>query len=69
MFIYKERHRDVRRIYNRRTRTAGLYSCKRERYNCVKYRKSPYHKGSLLWDELPEIIRNSATLSELKKKD
>ena len=70
MFIYKERHVDARRIYNRRTRAAGLYSFVRERYNCVKYRNSPYLliiKAHLYaWDTLPVVVRNSTSLREFK---
>ena len=49
MFIHKYRH-NVARIFPRRTRAAGVYSFVREQYNCIKYRNSPYYKGSLLWD-------------------
>ena len=48
MFIYTGGH-DVGRRYVRRTHAANYYTFIRERYNCVKY-NSPYHKGSLLWD-------------------
>ena len=58
---------DVRRIHNRRTRAAEVYSFVREQYNNVKYKNSPYYKGSLLWDSLPVNIRNSTTLLEFKK--
>ena len=67
MFIFKNRHLDVRRIHNRRTRAAELYSFVRERYNCVKYKTSPYYKGSLLWDALPPDVKRSVTLLEFKK--
>ena len=56
MFIYKERHNDVRRIYNLPTRAAELYALVRERYNCVKYKNNPYYKRSLLWDTLPLMV-------------
>ena len=67
MFIYKKRHTDVRRIFNRHTRAADRFAFVRERYNCVKYRNSPYYKGSLLWDTLPINARDSATMLEFKK--
>ena len=67
MFIYKERHDNVRRVYNRRTRAANVYSFVRERYNCVKYRTSPYYKGSLLWDTLPPEMKICRTLLDFKK--
>ena len=68
MFILKERHRNVRRIYNRRTRAADVYSFTRERYNCVKYRSSPYYKGSLLWDTLSPETKRCISLSDFKKR-
>ena len=36
-------------------------------YNCVKYRNSPYYKGSLLWDSLPPGIKENITLLDFKK--
>ena len=33
----------------------------------LKYKKSPYYKGSLLWDTLPVIVRNSMSLLVFKK--
>ena len=68
MFIYKGRHDDVRRVHNRRTRAAEVYSFARERYSSVKYKNIPYYKGSLLWDSFPADIRNSLSLLEFKRK-
>ena len=67
MFIYKTRHLDARRVYNRRTRAAVIFNFVRERYNCTKYRSSPYYKGSLLWDALPPDAKRCTTLIEFKK--
>ena len=61
MYMYKDRHEDVRRIYNRRTRAAEQYNFVRERYNNVKYKNSPYYKGAILWEGLPVSARNSQT--------
>ena len=66
MFIYKQRF-TVARIHERVTRGAGIFSFVRERYNCVKYKNSPYYKGSILWDGLPNDVKNSQTLLEFKK--
>ena len=66
MFIHKERH-DVARIYQRCTRAAGVFAFVRERYNCIKYKNSPYYKGSVIWDTLPINVRNSMNLIEFKK--
>ena len=67
MFIYKNRHNDVQRIYNRVTRGANVFSFIRERYNCTKYRSSPYYKGSVLWDGLPHEAKRCVALQEFKK--
>ena len=45
MFIHKN-HFGVERIANRNTRAADHYRFHIERYNVVKYRNSPYYKGS-----------------------
>ena len=65
-FIHKHRH-NVARISSRRTRAAGVYTFVWERYSCIKYRNSPYYKGSLLWDDLPIAFRSCRTLLEFKK--
>ena len=54
--------------YRRDTRVARQFSFVRERYNCIKYKNSPYYKGALLWDSLPVIARNSVNLLEFKKQ-
>ena len=36
-------------------------------YNNVKYKNSPYYKGSQLWDALPLTTINCDTLYEFKK--
>ena len=40
----------------------------RERYNCLKYKNSPYYKGAILWDGLPNDAKNCQTLLEFKKQ-
>ena len=67
MFIHKYRDLNARRIHHRMTRAANIYSFVRERYNCTKYRTSPYYKGSLLWDALPLVSKRCQTLLEFKK--
>ena len=39
-----------------------------KKYNCVKYKNSPYHKGALLWDNLPIVVRNSTSLLEFNRQ-
>ena len=33
----------------------------------VKYKNSPYYKGSLLWDSLPVMTRRGLNIKEYKK--
>ena len=66
MFIFKQRH-DVGRVHVRETRAAQIFAFTRERYNCVKYKNSPYYKGAVLWDSTPAIVRNSNNLVVFKK--
>ena len=67
LFIYKTRYEDVRRIYARNTRAANVYSFARERYHNVKYRNSPYYKGSLLWDTLSDMTKRCLNILDFKK--
>ena len=67
MLIHKQRH-NVARVYGRETRAARNFTFAREKYNCIKYKNSPYYKGSLLWDSLPVIARNCDNLLEFKKQ-
>ena len=66
MFIHKHKH-DVARIHRPDNRAARQFSFVRERYNCIKYKNSPYYKGALLWDGLSVTARNSVNLLEFKK--
>ena len=66
MFIHKRRF-TIARIHERITRAAGIFSFVRERYNCIKYKNSPYYKGAILWDGLPNLVKNSQTLLDFKK--
>ena len=52
MYIHKANH-DVRIPAHRVTRAGGRFRFRIERYNTVKYKNSPYYKGSELWDSLP----------------
>ena len=57
LFIYNDRCTGIRRIHARNTRAANVYSFVSERYHNVKYKNSPYYKGSLLWDTLPVMTK------------
>ena len=67
MFIYKNRHADIRRVHGRNTRAANVFSFTRERYHNNKYRNSPYYKGALLWETLPMTTKRCTTMLEFKK--
>ena len=67
MFIYKNRHDNVRRLHDRNTRAANVYSFTRERYHNVKYKNSPFFKGTLLWDTLLRQMKQCMSLIEFKK--
>ena len=58
---------DVRRPVNRHTRGADRFKFKLERYNTVKYKNSPYYKGSELWDSLALATINCDNLFEFKQ--
>ena len=64
LFIYKNRHENVRRVYARNTRAANVYTFARERFHNIKYKNSSYFKGSLLWDTLPVMTRNCLNVSD-----
>ena len=65
MYIHKNSS-DVARIHNRNTRGADRYHFYLERYNTVKYKNSPYYKGSELWDMLLLSTIESETLFNFK---
>ena len=66
MFIHKTNH-NVQRPFNRATRGADRFKFYLERYNNMKYRNSPYYKGSDMWDTLPLTTVTSDTLFEFKQ--
>ena len=51
----------------RNTRASNRRKFKTERYENAKYKNSPYYKAAKLWDSLPDNIRDSDMLGELKK--
>ena len=66
MFIHHQRH-NVRRPAPRATRNADRYKFHTERYNNVKYKNSPYFKGSELWDNLPRTTIDCENVFEFKR--
>ena len=65
MYIYK-RFANVEHIFAKNTRQGDRYNFHVENYQSSKYRNSPYHKGSILWDNLPLDVINAPTLDEIK---
>ena len=65
MYRHKSNY-DVQHVFHRTTRGAGRYKFDLERYNVMKYKNSPYYKGSELWDELPRQVIESTSLTEFK---
>ena len=51
----------------RNTRAANRRKFKTEKYENAKYKNSPYYRAAKLWDTLPDQIRDSSSLGELKK--
>ena len=62
MFIHKMNH-SVQRPFNRATCVADRFKFYLERYDNVKYRNSPYYKGSDMWDTL-SLTTVQTTLEE-----
>ena len=54
------------RINPRNTRGANKYSFYTERCNTVKYRNSPFYRGSKLWDLLLKSTIDCETIFEFK---
>ena len=67
MFQHKTDVINLRR-HNRNTRAAARDHFYVERYNNVKYKNSPFFKGSELWDELPNDIIACDSIFQFKKK-
>ena len=65
MFNHKIRH-NVRRGAPRATRNADRFTFYTERYNNLKYKNSPYYKGSELWNTLPIATINCDNIFEFK---
>ena len=57
---------NVRRVHARPTRNALRFTFYTKRFNNVKYKNSPYYKGSELWNDLPLETINSDTIFEFK---
>ena len=58
---------NVRRLHNRPTRNAERFTFYTERYNNLRYKNSPFYKGSELWNTLPLATIDSDSIFEFKK--
>ena len=67
MFIHKHTH-NVQRPVRRLTRGGDRFRFHLERYNNVKYKNSPYYKGSEQWDTLPRSTITCDTLFDFKDR-
>ena len=66
MFVHKNNRKTVR-IPARNTRGARRDQFDVERYNNLKYKNSPFFKGSVLWNQLPLDIAQSDSIFQFKK--
>ena len=66
MYNHKK-YLNVRRVAHRVTRNADRFTFYTERYNKVKYKNSPYCKGSEMWNNLPNDTINCENIFEFKK--
>ena len=65
MYIYRN-FVNIQRIYARNTRQGDRYNFRVDNYQSRKYKNSPYFKGTVLWDLLPNDVINLPTLLEFK---
>ena len=67
MYVYKN-FVNVERIFAKNTRQGNRYNFRVENYQSSKYKKSPYFKGSVLWDTLSNDVISIPTLVTFKDK-
>ena len=66
MYIYRN-FVNVQREFARNTRQGERYNFRVDNYQSSKYKNSPYFKGTILWDSLPNDVINMPTLLEFKR--
>ena len=66
MYIYRN-FVNIQRIFARNTRQGEWYNFRVDNYKSRKYKNSPYFKGTILWDLLPNDVINLPTLLEFKR--
>ena len=68
MYLHKEdAQNSIVLVANRHTRAAARDQFHVERYNIIKYKNSPFYKGSELWKLLPVDIATSDSLFQFKQ--
>ena len=66
MYIYRN-FVNIQRIFARNTRQGERYNFRVDNYQSRKYKNSPYFKGTVLWDLLPNDVINLPTILEFKR--
>ena len=64
MYIYRK-FCNVERNFARNTRQGRRFRV--DNYQSTKHKNSPYFKGAILWDLLPDEMINLPSLSEFKR--
>ena len=67
MYIFKN-CRNVERIFPRNTRQGNRYHFITDTYQSGKYQRSPYFKGTELWNLLPDNVISLPSLYEFKNR-
>ena len=65
MYIYKT-FGNVERVFARNTRQGRRYNFRVDNYQSSKYKNSPYFKGTILWDRLPDNVISLPSLLGFK---
>ena len=67
MYIYRV-FANVERAFARNTRQGRRFNFRLDNYQSGKYKNSPYFKGTILWDRLPDDMITITTLLEFKRR-
>ena len=58
---------NVEHVFARNTRQGFRYNFRVDNFQSAKYQSSPYFKGTILWDRLPNDVISKPTLLEFKR--
>ena len=67
MVLMPEIFGNVERVFARNTRQVRCFNFCVDNYQSGKYKNSPYFKGTILWDHLPDDVIALPSLLEYKK--